>query len=58
LRLLASPTAARRAAQYFYGLLADAAAPAPAAAVQAVLARLWRVRWENLLKDCTAWRGL
>ncbi|KAI3437676.1 hypothetical protein D9Q98_000126 [Chlorella vulgaris] len=42
-----------RAAQYFtpFGLLADAAAPAPAAGVQAVLARLWRVRWENCHKE-------
>ncbi|KAL4859076.1 hypothetical protein ACK3TF_000856 [Chlorella vulgaris] len=33
-------------ARYFapFGLLADAAAPDPAAVVQAVLARLWRVR--------------
>ncbi|KAL4857964.1 hypothetical protein ACK3TF_001931 [Chlorella vulgaris] len=30
-----------------FGLLAGAAAPAPAATVQAVLARLWRVRSEN-----------
>ncbi|KAI3432715.1 hypothetical protein D9Q98_004258 [Chlorella vulgaris] len=51
--LLTSPTATRRAAQYFtpFGLLADAAAPAPAADVQAVLARLWRVRWENCHKE-------
>ncbi|KAI3427913.1 hypothetical protein D9Q98_006305 [Chlorella vulgaris] len=51
--LLTSPTATRRAAQYFtpFGLLADAAAPAPAAVVQAVLARLWRVRWENCHKE-------
>ncbi|KAI3432845.1 hypothetical protein D9Q98_010430 [Chlorella vulgaris] len=43
--LLASRTAARHAAQCFapFGLLADAAAPASAAAVQAVLSRLWRV---------------
>ncbi|KAI3428647.1 hypothetical protein D9Q98_007470 [Chlorella vulgaris] len=51
--LLTSPTATRRAAQYFtpFGLLADAAAPAPAATVQALLARLWRVRWENCHKE-------
>ncbi|KAL4859077.1 Retrovirus-related Pol polyprotein from type-2 retrotransposable element R2DM [Chlorella vulgaris] len=55
--LLTSPTATRRAAQYFtpFGLLADAAAPAPAAVVQAVLARLWRVRWENCHKEAF-WR--